>query len=46
MDYKKDDYKQESLEDSKYDHDYKMKKHVTFARTYKHEPQYYEEEYQ
>merc|ERR1712117_708238 len=37
--------KQESHEDNKYDNDYKMKKQVTFARTYKHEPQYYEEEY-
>merc|ERR1712117_294329 len=36
--------KQESHED-KYDNDYKMKKQVTFARTYKHEPQYYQEEY-
>merc|ERR1712193_461526 len=44
---KKDDTyrKQESHGDNKYDHDYKMKKDVAFARTYKHEPQYYEEEY-
>jgi len=39
----KDDYKQESFED-KYDHDYMMKKQVTFSRTYKHEPQYHEGE--
>jgi len=45
-DYKGDSYgKQKSHEDNKYDHDYKMKKQVSFARTYKHEPQYYEEEY-
>merc|ERR1719471_1810403 len=36
--------KHESIEDNKYDHDYKMKEQVTFARTYKHEPQHYEEE--
>jgi len=45
-DYKGDSYgKQESHEDNKYDHDYKMKKQVAFARTYKQEPQYYEEKY-
>merc|ERR1719471_91263 len=36
--------KHESIEDNKHDHDYKMKEQVTFARTYKHEPQHYEEE--
>merc|ERR1719232_907215 len=30
---------------TEYDHDYKMKEHVAYARTYKHEPEYYEEEY-
>merc|ERR1719245_1469786 len=40
----KDDSKRESHEDNNYDHDYKMKKQVTFARTYKHEPQYKENE--
>merc|ERR1712012_346494 len=34
--YRKDDVKQESHEDNKY---------VTYDRTYKHEPMYYEKEY-
>merc|ERR1712154_428647 len=38
-------YKRDSYKEDEYDHDYKMKKHVTYARTYKHEPEYYEEEY-
>merc|ERR1712154_83937 len=45
-DYKEDyHYKRDSYKEDEYDHDYKMKKHVTYARTYKHEPEYYEEEY-
>merc|ERR1712117_942350 len=49
-DYKGDSYGKstssyDSYKEDEYDHDYKMKKHVAYARTYKHEPEYYEEEY-
>jgi len=41
-DYRKDNYEHETYGDKKYDHGY-GKKHVTYAKSYKHEPEYYEE---